>query len=209
MVAENIEPGKGKTHYIEREVEPQREQEGREVEHQFEDSGAVRRGPSETEEKAEGEEGEGRSAEGESVEARVEVPQVLDVDETPEVQANALRLELRVSGRENGHDEVEEDDQVDEEVDCEEEGPQDSLALHRLEGEVAQHPSEESDEGGLEGGELRHIEDDHAGGGESEEDESQESQEVEDVLGHATEDLEETSEHAVESQEVVDLEPLT
>ena len=154
MVAENIEPGKGKTHYIEREVEPQREQEGREVEHQFEDSGAVRRGPSETEEKAEGEEGEGRSAEGESVEARVEVPQVLDVDETPEVQANALRLELRVSGRENGHNEVEEDDQVDEEVDCEEEGPQDSLALHRLEGEVAQHPSEESDEGGLEGGEL-------------------------------------------------------
>ena len=131
----------------------------------------------------------------------------MDVDDTAEVEPDAVRLELGVGRGEDRDDEVEEDEHADEEVEGQEEVPQEALRLHRLEGEVAQHPGEERDEGVLEGRELGEGEEDHADTGEGEENESEEDEEVEDVVRHAAEDLEERADDAVETQQVQHLHP--
>ena len=106
-MAEKVEPSKGEAQDIEAKEEGEREEEGREVEDLLVTEGAASGDFVKKEREAESEEIAGENAEGEDVETRVELPIILNVNETLQIQSNPLCLELRVSGRENCDDEIE------------------------------------------------------------------------------------------------------
>ncbi len=122
-------------------------------------------------------------------------------------QMTSSRTASNCPSDEEGDEEVEEEDERDKQVQGEEGVAEEALILDIREGEVAEHPGVESDEGVLEGGELGETEEDHPHAGEEEEDDQSQSEEVADVAGHSGGDLEQRADHARHTQQRDDAEP--
>ena len=117
-MTESIEASEWQAQEIENYEESETEKEGWDIQHHLNDPDAVCWSPFDTDGEAEGQECEWRDSECEDIVARMVVPAVLNINQTFEIQANAMCLELGVGGWENSDDEIEKHDHVDEEIDC-------------------------------------------------------------------------------------------
>ena len=105
---ESIDPSQRETHHIEGSEEDQSSNKGREVKHLFVKFQTPGRGFLQTAERgAESENIAVRNPNCEEIKLRMELPSVLDINQTSQIESNPVRLKDGVSGGENGNDEVE------------------------------------------------------------------------------------------------------
>lgn len=68
------------------------------------------------------------------------------LDDVPEIEANSLAGEVGVGGREQSNEQVHHQHHANQKIQSDEDFALPPFLAHDLEGELAQHPGEESDE---------------------------------------------------------------